>query len=117
MFPPSFPVPAQSNTGCPNVQSHIAPYRYCTRSRCSKAFRRTERSWWNSSRCSIQPGIADGTWPGADGVKRKFPSKLNVFFWMEIFYAKSKVQLLKYNFQRDLTILWESSIRYLSDIV
>ena len=38
MFPPSFPVPAQSNTGCPNVQSPIAPCRHCTRSQCSNVF-------------------------------------------------------------------------------
>ena len=38
MFPPSFPVPAQSNTGCPNVQSPVAPYRHCTRGQCSKVF-------------------------------------------------------------------------------
>ena len=38
MFPPSFPVPAQPNTGCPNAQSPIAPYRHCTHSQCSNVF-------------------------------------------------------------------------------
>ena len=69
-------MPVLSNTESPNVQNPTPSCRHCTHNQCSKVFHHMVQSWWDSNRCSDQPGTGDHTSPAPVQASR-IPSVLS----------------------------------------